>query len=449
MLSAIYNALSELVYNLTPSFVMDFFCVTQQDPISYALGSLYDQIGDDNILLKKNLNPFSSSQNITVIKGDTHNIHQVASYGEGTHFDEAARKPLDIIKHMAGTENIINLNSHKSVKERKNIKPFLSEENALNQAFLLSKKLFDKTIFEWRDKVSLQDMMSYLVCNLVGQCVLGLDEISMQDAQLVRQAGIEIGKGDIHSASYQMLCNNMAELNQRLLKQHRSKILTTENYSKNKAALTDHDSESEIDEKLEKGKAISNLLVEANLSTLMIGGLMEVHQSKEIKTKLMQALFEIDEHNLSEIRKLKYLDCVFKESLRFMSPTPYIVRQTSQPTTLNIKNQAGENRLYSIPSNTLLFAPIRRIHHDAKYWEQPHKFIPERFNDATRKEYFAPFSVGQRSCPTQSHFTEVAFKAVMMSSLKYEFEFDFDFDNEVHVIAANDLKNTNEMTLRR
>lgn len=431
MLSAIYNALSELVYSLTPGFVMDFFQLTQQDPISYALGSLYDQIGDDNILIKKNLNPFSSYPNITVIKGDIHNIHQVASYGEGTHFDEAARKPLDIIKHMAGTENIINLNSHESVKQRKNIKLFLSEGNAINQAFLLSKNLFDKTVSEWRDQVSLPDMMSYLVCNLVGQCVLGLNEISMQDAQLVRQAGIEIGKGDIHSISYQTLCNNMAELNQRLLMQNRSKILETENYTKNKAAFTDHDTESEIDEKLEQGKAISNLLVEANLSTLMTGGLMEVHQSSEIKTRLMQELAEIDENNLADVRKLKYLDCVFKETLRFTSPTPYIIRQTSQPTTLNIKNQAGENCLYSIPSNTLLFAPIRRIHHDAKYWEQPDKFNPERFNDAERKEYFAPFSIGRRSCPTQSHFTEVAFKAVMLSSLKYEFDFKNKITNEM------------------
>lgn len=436
MLSAVYKILSELAYNLTPSFVMDFFQWTEQDPISYALGSLYDQIGDDNILLKKNLNPFSSSPNITVIKGGIHNIHQVTSYGEGAHFDAAARKPLDVIKHMAGTENIINLNSHESVKERKNIKPFLSEETAINQAFSLSQKLFDKTIIEWRDKVSLEDMMSYLVCNLVGQCVLGLDEISMQDAQLVRQAGIEIGKGDIHSESYLMLCNNMAELNQRLLMQHRSKILATENYTKNKAELRDQDSESEINDKLEKGKAISNLLVEANLSTLITGGLVEIHQSNEIKTKLMQVLSEIDENNLSDLRKSKYLDFVFKESLRLTSPTPYIVRQTSQPTTLNIKNKTGENRLYSIPSNTLLFAPIRRIHHDSEYWEQPDKFIPERFNDVARKEYFAPFSVGQRSCPTQSHFTEVVFKAVMMSSLKYK----FDFEN---------LKNTNEMTLRR
>jgi len=445
MLSAVYHALCELIYNLTPGFVIDFFFVTQQDPISYILESLYDQIGNDNILLKKNLNPFSSSPNITIIKGDIHNIYQVTSYGEGNRFDKSARKPLDIIKHMAGTENIINLNSHDSVTERNNIKPFLSNENAIRSVFLLSKKLFEKAISEWTDTISIQDKMSYVVCNLVGQCVLGLDEISMQDAQLVRQAGIEIAKGDINSLNYQKLCNNMTELNQRLLRQHRHKILTTENYTKTKAAITDNDNENDIDEKLEKGKAISNLLVEANLSTLIVGGLNEVHKSQEIKTKLMQTLSEIDENNLSDVRKAKYLDCIFKESLRFMSPTPYIVRQTSEPTTLNIKNQSGENRLYSIPSNTLLFAPIRRIHHDAKYWDQPNKFIPERFDDGVRKQYFAPFSVGQRSCPTQSHFTEVAFKAVMLSSLKYEFV----IDKESYAIATNDMNHTNEMTLRR
>lgn len=42
------------------------------------------------------------------------------------------------------------------------------------------------------------------------------------------------------------------------------------------------------------------------------------------------------------------------------------------------------------------------VHHDPKFWPNPERFDPERFNDENKNKIqpatFIPFDIGQRTC---------------------------------------------------
>ncbi|KAL2249376.1 UNVERIFIED_CONTAM: Xanthotoxin 5-hydroxylase CYP82C4 [Sesamum indicum] len=100
----------------------------------------------------------------------------------------------------------------------------------------------------------------------------------------------------------------------------------------------------------------------------------------------------------SDINNLPYLQAIIKESLRLYPPLP-----------LSIPHQAVEDchlSNYLIPKGTLLFVNIWKLHHDARFWPEPNRFMPERFLtghtqvDVMGQQYeYIPFGTGRRSCP--------------------------------------------------
>ncbi|XP_068226085.1 cytochrome P450 6a8-like [Palaemon carinicauda] len=97
------------------------------------------------------------------------------------------------------------------------------------------------------------------------------------------------------------------------------------------------------------------------------------------------------------VHKLKYLNQVFSETLRYYPPVvTFISRDT------NADYQLGE---YLIPKGTTVMIPIWQIHHDPNLWPDPFKFDPERFSpEAIASEVrhpmsYIPFGAGPRSCP--------------------------------------------------
>ena len=62
---------------------------------------------------------------------------------------------------------------------------------------------------------------------------------------------------------------------------------------------------------------------------------------------------------------------------------------------------------YSFPRNTLFLGNFLSTHFDPEYWEDPEKFMPERFLDfdgkvLTETTNFFPFSIGKRVCLGES-----------------------------------------------
>ena len=436
-MTTLISTLNSVFSSLSSSyqFISDYYQRFGNDPYYFAINNVYERTASSNIGVSS-LGVLSAwTPQLVVVSGDKQNILQVTRYGEGDYFDEKARQPLDMIKTMAGTENIINMQEKQAIVQRKKIKPFLTEEVFLDNVFSSSKTLFQESFQDWRNDLSYQDNITHPTAKIIAECVLGIPDLNLEQTQLMRKFGRVLREGNPHSEDFIASCKQMSGLNDTLLTQHQDSLAKTENYIKEKAEIAGINDEKEKLEKLKSTRGISNLLVENNLSALIMIGIAYVHRSKDIIQQLRDEVASHENLDLKTLRKLPYLDCIYKESLRFASPTPMVVRETSHATNITIKDEKGMMKPYSIAPHSLLFAPIRRIHNDPRYWKNPEQFNPARFLDPNSLEHFIPFSLGKRSCPAASNFNEIVFKSALLASLDWE----ITLDQELEEIPAASL----------
>ncbi|KAE9586777.1 putative cytochrome P450 [Lupinus albus] len=108
----------------------------------------------------------------------------------------------------------------------------------------------------------------------------------------------------------------------------------------------------------------------------------------------------------SDIKNLKYLQAIIKETLRLYPAGPLLGPREAQEDC----NVAG----FHVPAGTRLVVNIWKIQRDPSIWKDPSAFIPERFlttHDAidVKGQNFEliPFGSGRRSCPGMSFALQV------------------------------------------
>nr|XP_004666458.1 cytochrome P450 4V2 [Jaculus jaculus] len=96
---------------------------------------------------------------------------------------------------------------------------------------------------------------------------------------------------------------------------------------------------------------------------------------------------------LEDLKKLKYLECVIKETLRLFPSVPLFARNLNEDCEV-----AG----YRISKDTEVVIIPYALHRDPKHFPDPEEFQPERFfpeNAQGRHPYsYVPFSAGPRNC---------------------------------------------------
>ncbi|MDN3491093.1 cytochrome P450 [Winogradskyella bathintestinalis] len=120
--------------------------------------------------------------------------------------------------------------------------------------------------------------------------------------------------------------------------------------------------------------------------------LLALHPEWQEKIFKERAELKQESENLMDlVTKSKICQQVIEEAMRLYPPVYFIDRVNKDPDTFNDMDfEAGSNLLFS----------VYEIHRHPKLWDQPNRFIPERFNEGGRKfssQYF-PFGAGPRKC---------------------------------------------------
>ncbi|MCL7043846.1 hypothetical protein MKW94_017224 [Papaver nudicaule] len=161
---------------------------------------------------------------------------------------------------------------------------------------------------------------------------------------------------------------------------------------------------------------------------------------------LKKAHDELDIHvgkerqvNDLDIKNLKYLQAIIKETLRLYPPGVLTAPRVSKADC----RVAG----YDIPAGTRLFVNIWKIHRDPRVWIDPSEFQPERFltgrhaDVEVRGQNFEliPFGSGRRSCPGTSFALQVLHLA--LARLLQGFDFKRPSDEPIDMTECQGLTN--------
>ncbi|XP_001603529.3 cytochrome P450 6B1 [Nasonia vitripennis] len=135
-------------------------------------------------------------------------------------------------------------------------------------------------------------------------------------------------------------------------------------------------------------------------STTVSNALYELAFNQNIQDKLRNEIREEIERNNGQltydsIKRMKYLDKIYKETLRKYPPGSIIQRRSNAQYTFT-------GTKVTIPANTTLIIPVWAIHRDPDLYPDPDIFDPERFNEDNESSRhpmnYLPFGDGPHNC---------------------------------------------------
>ena len=120
--------------------------------------------------------------------------------------------------------------------------------------------------------------------------------------------------------------------------------------------------------------------------------------SKDVETRLHDELARVLDGRtptVEDVAKLEYTRAVVAESMRLYPPAWTMGRKAIEPHTI-----AG----HAIAPGALVIVSQWIAHHDARWWDDPDSFKPERWQSpASRPKYaYFPFGGGTRICIGES-----------------------------------------------
>jgi cytochrome P450 len=140
--------------------------------------------------------------------------------------------------------------------------------------------------------------------------------------------------------------------------------------------------------------------------------------------------------NVSDLPKLRYTEMIAKEAMRLYPPAYAVGREAIEDTEIG-----G----YHVPKGTQLFAFQWVTHRDARYFDHPEAFKPERWNAAASEQlpkfaYF-PFGGGPRQC-IGNYFATMEI-VLLLATIGQRFRFSLDPDRTVEVLPVLSLRPKN------
>lgn len=159
--------------------------------------------------------------------------------------------------------------------------------------------------------------------------------------------------------------------------------------------------------------------------------------NKQTETKLNEELSTVlgdREPTVEDIPRLRYTEWVIKESMRLYPPAWGIGRRALADF------EVGGNLL---PAGTNIFLMQWITHRDERFYPEPERFLPERwdeparYNDLSRFAYF-PFGGGPRKCIGASFAMMEA--VLLLATLARKFRLELSPDARVEVLPSLTLR---------
>lgn len=138
-------------------------------------------------------------------------------------------------------------------------------------------------------------------------------------------------------------------------------------------------------------------------STMLTLASYELIANPDIQQKLYEEILETNEEidgkpiTYDVLQKMKYMDQIICETLRKWPPA-------AQTDRLCVKDYVYDDGSYkfNVEKNISMLIPILGLQRDERYFPNPLRFDPERFNDQNRGSIipgtYIPFGVGPRNC---------------------------------------------------
>ncbi|KAA0709318.1 Cytochrome P450 4V2 [Triplophysa tibetana] len=184
-------------------------------------------------------------------------------------------------------------------------------------------------------------------------------------------------------------------------------LKTTDENGKN---LSHADIQEEVDTFMFEGH--DTTAASMNWALHLIGSHPEVQ--KGVQAELQEVFGSSVRHvEVEDLKKLRYLECVIKESLRIFPAVPLFARSLCGTCHIN-----G----FKVPEGVNAVIIPYALHRDPRYFPEPEEFRPERFlpeNSKGRHPYaYIPFSAGPRNCIGQ-RFALMEEKVVLATILRH------------------------------
>ncbi|CAG9810161.1 unnamed protein product [Chironomus riparius] len=175
------------------------------------------------------------------------------------------------------------------------------------------------------------------------------------------------------------------------------------------------------------------------ISSCMHFCLFELSRNSQAKQKLQQEIDQIldsqksDEITYDALLDMKYLDCCISETLRKYPLGGLLNRVNSKDYKIPDSN-------VTIPKGTSIFIPFFGLQRDPQYYDEPMKFIPERFERSVNGNakidegvVYAPFGDGPRHC-IGMRMARIQMKfglATLLRNFKFELQDKFMMNEEI------------------
>ncbi|XP_026773129.2 cytochrome P450 4V2 isoform X2 [Pangasianodon hypophthalmus] len=176
------------------------------------------------------------------------------------------------------------------------------------------------------------------------------------------------------------------------------------------AVLSHEDIQEEVDTFMFEGH--DTTAASMNWALHLIGSHPEVQ--KKVQAELQEVFGSSQRHvGVEDLKKLRYLECVIKESLRLFPAVPLFARSICEDCHIND---------FKVPEGVNAVIIPYALHRDPRFFPDPEEFRPERFlpeNSTGRHPYaYIPFSAGARNCIGQ-RFVMMEEKVVLATVLRH------------------------------